>query len=120
MGSYFAQIRHRETYGCWKISSRASISKIFFGPSVSRIKERPRSERVSGGGRWYLRGPNDLNREQTARGAHIERITRGKKGGRASEEDGRGWRAREKGGNGARYGEMARKLRIVTGNGRLL
>lgn len=27
-------------------------------------------------------------------------------------------RAREKGGNGARYGEMARKLGIVTGNGR--
>lgn len=30
----------------------------------------------------------------------------------------RKWRAREKGGNGARYGEMARKLGIVTGNGR--
>lgn len=27
---------------------------------------------VSGSGRWYLRGPNDLNREQTAR-VHRER-----------------------------------------------
>jgi len=79
-----------------------------------------------GGGRWYLRGPNDLNREQTAR-VHTERerkserITRKKKGREEDIGNGQGeegWRAREKGGNGARYGEMARKPGIVTGNGR--
>lgn len=40
------------------------------------------------------------------------------KGRRGHRGDGGGWKAREKGGNGARYGEMARKLGIVMGNGR--
>lgn len=37
---------YRDAYRCWKISSRANVSKIFFGPSVSHIKERP----------WYKSG----------------------------------------------------------------
>ena len=81
-----------------------------------------------------MRGPNDANREQTARRVYtararkkrevaIERkqtieveIEREKKHVRGEDMRGLGW---EKEGNGARYGEMARKPGIVTGNGLL-
>lgn len=49
----------------------------------------------------------------TRRERKIERKKRERE--RGTKEEARVW---EKGGNGARYGEMARKLGIVTGNGR--
>lgn len=74
------------------------------------------------GGRWrkvvFARAKRPKQRTNSE-GAHIERENNAReKGRRGHRRSGGGWEAREKGGNGARYGEMARKLGIVMGNGR--
>lgn len=119
-----ARIRYPGIRGCRKISSRASVSKIFFEPSVSRIKESPWYE-SSGRRRKVVFARAKRPKQRTnSEGAHIhthiqsekerEKITREKKGegGRRQrtggqrvkgERKGRKWRALRR--NGAETGD---------------